>query len=841
MKTKQNHQTRGALALSVTQFMKPCAAIFHALLIGIALWFTASARAEQSAEPPLLERAKDSAEQPPGRTGSRTTVLVRLPAEPGWQDMAFLAAIPAATVINHGAPSLVALEAGGTLTPEIQDYLRRYRPDEVVLLGNAADSLVIAGHTCGVLKAGGADEAACVLSKRFWRASATAVVCPEGDYEAALVAAPLAARLRAPLLFAGGQGLSPLASKELRRLTARELIVVGKLAGGTQSLKQVTAQVTELATARDVMVWARNRKLTVAYVAALNPLDRNKTVVKKLSLAGALLAAGRDGLVAPLSYDVRWKVPFNGEEMHGKRPAGVPRSRGTPKTGRIVFGGREYSFILTGSGKPVDRDLKIHIDRDGDGKYNASGEGPFVTGDTVELDGKRHAITLGTENGVGKADVRLTWPTAEQLAKDLRRYYEALGALPEYLCLVGFPDAVPQAIFGKGESGTEQASDLPYANADDDPLAEICVSRVIAENASFATLYASRALTYHSLLDPEWQDRACQACWENTSGKRFENVGFDAAYRHTKENLKWLVPPAQGKQGEQSQTFDQDSPLAHCAALTHENHSWWHELGETFDWNAAVLLAPVVVESGGCLTAALDREADFHSVVARLLRNGAVSFSGNSREGIAECELQRQEFWNGVLAGQTLGQAHRRSMNSAQVTILDKKEDAGGGYQYQLRIRTQFGDPALAMHLPGRPRSAPARCVVSGDTLTVHAPAEWWPVKMHLPADWKKWADKDLYVLRGAGTYARRTWCGEEYDKEEVYVTAEFTTRRRVARIEQVQKPPAPLGWNGSYYVDEHADGSRTYRWSVRLADFDQIKGAIINAVERLDYRITYQ
>jgi len=521
--------------------------------------------------------------------------------------------------------------------------------------------------------------------------------------------------------------------------------------------------------------------------------------------------------------------------MRGKPPTGVPQSKGTPKTGRIVFGGREHAFILTGERAP-----RVSIDLNGDGIFTAPGEGPFVTGDTVELDGKRHAITLGAENGAGKADLRLTWPTAEQLAADLRSDYDALGALPEYLCLVGFPDAVPQAIFGKGESGTEQTSDLPYANADNDPFAEICVARVIAENASFATLYASRALTYNSLLDPQWQDRACQACWENTSGKRFENVGFNAAYRHTKENLKWLVPPVQGKKGEKAQTFDQDSPLAHCAALTHENHSWWHELGETFDWNAGVLLAPVVVESGGCLTAALDREADCHSVVARLLRNGAVSFSGNSREGIAECELQRHEFWNGVLSGETVGQAHRRSMNSAMVTILDKKEGAGGGYQYQLRIRTLFGDPALVMHLPGRPSSAPARCVASDDTLTVHAPQEWWPVKMHVPADWKKWAGKDLYVLRGAGTYARRSWCSEEYDREEIFVTAELTTRRRVAKIEQLQRPSAPLGWNGSYYTDEHADGSRTYRWSVRLADFDQVKGAIINAVERLDYRISH-
>ena len=112
---------------------------------------------------------------------------------------------------------------------------------------------------------------------------------------------------------------------------------------------------------------------------------------------------------------------------------------------------------------------------------------------------------------------------------------------------------------------------------------------------------------------------------------------------------------------------------------------------------------------------------------------------------------------------------------------------------------------------------------------------------MHVPADWKKWADKDLYVLRGAGTYRAARGAGEQYDKEEIYLTAEFTTRRRVAKIEQVQEPPAPLGWNGSYYADEHADGSRTYRWSVRLADFDQVKGTMVNAVERIEYRITYQ
>ncbi|MCY3017680.1 MAG: hypothetical protein NTW87_01435 [Planctomycetota bacterium] len=238
----------------------------------------------------------------PGPTGTRTTLLVALPTEPSWQDMAFLAAVPAATVVNSGAPSLIALDASGALSPEIQDYARRYRPDTVFLLGGAAEGVVVAGRTCSVLKAGSADEAACTLSAKFWRACALAVICQDDDYEAGLVAAPLAARLRAPLLFAGAQGLSQPAAKELRRLQARELIVVGKLAGALQSLKQVTEQVAELAGARDVMSWVRKRGLSVAYLAALNPLDRSKTVIKKLSLSGALLAAGRDGLVAPLPY-----------------------------------------------------------------------------------------------------------------------------------------------------------------------------------------------------------------------------------------------------------------------------------------------------------------------------------------------------------------------------------------------------------------------------------------------------------------------------------------------------------------------------------------------------------
>ncbi|MEI6605418.1 MAG: hypothetical protein WCP35_08920 [Verrucomicrobiota bacterium] len=828
-----------------------------------------------------------AAEAPAAPAAKRTTLLVALPSEPGWQDMAFLAAVPVACHSNNGTPSLVALDASGKLSPEIEDYLRRYRPDAVFRLGEVTDGLVIGGRPCIGIKAGSANDAACRMSVIFWRESAKVVICAEDDYAAGLLAAPLAARLHAPLLFTGTRGISQQTTEVLRRLQARELIAVGIPAAALPSLQQAAPQVTSLTGAAEVMTWVRQRGLKVTYLAALNPLDRNHSVIRKVSLAGALLAAGRDGLVAPLAYQVQWKIPFSGSEMTGEIPTGLPPSEAKPKSGILAVGGPQHAFILTGA--PGNRGQRVNIDVDGDGKCTGPGDGPYVTGDTVELDGKRYVITLGTANGAGKADVRLSWPSADQLVADLRGYYRALGAPantagsgdaemkqegaagrlptprgpgrlpgapvqttqsakaavlgapPEHLCLIGFPDALPQAIIGHGGVVEEQTSDLPFSNADDDRFAEIGVARVVAESVSFATLYASRVLTYASLLNPEWQDRACQARWESTYGKLFENVGFDASFRHTEENLRWLEPAGEGKKGKRAQTFEQDSPAAHCAMLTHTDHSWWHELGHTFGWDAEVLLAPVVVESGGCLTAALDREADDHSVVARLFRKGAVSFAGNSREGCAPQELQRLEFWNGVLSGQTIGLAHRRSINSALVTILDHHENAGGAYTYQLHIRTQFGDPAFAPRLPGPPRSAPAHTTVAGDVVTVHAPAQWWPIKMVVPEDWKQWTGKDLFVLRGAGTYALRQWCAQQYDREETYMTAEFTTRRHVTKIEQLQSPPAPLGWRGSYQQDEHADGSRTYRWAVRLADFDPFKGTITNAVEKLEYRMVYE
>ncbi len=769
-------------------------------------------------------------------SGPHTTILVPLSASPTWKDMVFLAAVPAATVANDGAPSVIALDASLQIGPEIQDYARRYRPDRVVLVADGHADVVLGARKARTILAKSAEEAALALSSAYWKTSRMAVVCSEDDYASALVAAPLASLLRSPLLFSRRQGVSDATVEELARLDVREVIAVGL----DQSLVRSRAwKLTTLRNALDVAAWMRSRGLAVRYLAAVNPEDRSRTVIRKLSLAGALLAAGRGGLVVPLTYDVRWKRAARSFALDGAVPDGVPRSVAPAKSGTIVLDRETYPYVLTG--EPEERNLRLSLDANRDGLFGQVGEGPFASGDTVQLGGKTYAISLGTRTSFGKTDVHLTWPTAEQLCSDLRRFYRALGAPPESLCLVGFPDAIPQAIIGHGAVVEEQASDLPYANADEDPFAEIGVGRVIAENVSLATLYASRVLTYRDLLSPEWQDRACQAEWETTYKGLFENVGFDASYVHTEEDLAWVDPPADGSPGVRAQSFSQHSPLANCAVMSHASHSWWRGLGSTFSWDATVLMAPAVVESGGCGTACIDREPDYRSVVARLFRQGAVAFRGATREIPAEAEPGRQEFWNGVLAGAPIGQAHRRAVNSTILAVLDLKEGPDGIYRYSLHIHSLFGDPAFVMHLPAKPRSRPAHVAVAGHTISVHAPQQWWPVKFTPPSDWKEWADKDLYVIRGAGAYALSDWCGQGYNLEQMYVTAELTSRRRVTSVEQVQTPPAPLGWRGTWYCDPNPDGSYTYRWAVRLIDFDQTTGKVKSSVDRLDYEVSFE
>ncbi|MDP6544614.1 MAG: C25 family cysteine peptidase [Phycisphaerae bacterium] len=758
----------------------------------------------------------------PAKAPGRVVIFVPVPDKVGWGEMAYLAAVPAGIVATGGQPAVVALPGDGAIGAEVSDYLRRYKPKLT--------------HT---VSAKSADTAAVELSRTFWKSSPVVVLCGQDDYASGLLASSLAGRLGMPLLFCGRNGVSAATVREMSRLGAARVIVVGKAKFNSRSVK-----VTHLTDTRSALAWMRKNGHKITYIAVVNPTDRTDTVIKKLSLAGPLLAAVRGGVAIPLEYKSRWKTPFTGKPLKGDPPKGITvnkRSKNKndlPRIGEIKLDGREYGFVAT------TRPYRLYVDLNGDGAFDAKGEGPLKTGEFVTLGGKSYAVTLGSGSGVGRADVRLTWPTAQKVCDDLKVFYQAVGSPPEHLCIVGFPDAFPQAVIQRDPSARfgDVLTDYPYANTDTDPFAEIAIARLIGENASLATLYASRAVTYGQLLDESWQGELGQARWENSYWPLFENYGFKKQFHHDVDDLKWLVKPAGKVRGKRARELVQSSPLASVAAITHIAHSNWKALGQTYTWNSTVLLAPALVESGGCLTATMDRDAAYRTVIARFLRNGAVGFVGNGRPGIGPQEHLRMAFWNGVLGGDTIGQAHRMSQNSMCLEVMDRGQmTRGGGLRYSLNIRTLFGDPAFRMRVPAPAKAAPARVVAKGDTVAVHGPGAWWPVVIRVPEDWKKWTGKKLYVCRGAGVYVSRNWCGGGYGIERHCVNAEIRTSRKIKSIKQIQSPPAPLGWNEKYWTDEHADGTRTYRWRVRLLDFNQTTGKITNKIDRVDYRIEWE
>jgi hypothetical protein len=759
--------------------------------------------------------------------------------------MAYLAAVPAASRRSAGRPSVIALPVSGEIAPEVADYLKRYKPTEAMALGLALGASPPEGVKWTAVGATSADAAARELATRFWESSTRVVACGEDDYGSGLLASSLAALLDCPLIYCGERRLSRETIAALKKLGVRTVLTIGDVPRRAFGRRR---RVVPLAGIGEVIEWAAANEVPCDYFALANPFDRRGTLKTRLSLIAPLLSAARKGLVIPLEYESHWMKEVRALVVTGDASRGVAEGIEPPLSGSATFGQSKVNFVLVKSkgsregptsGGPLYR---IHLDLDSDGRFDGAGEGPFWSTDAVTVGAKSYTV-IAAVRGEGKkqkVSLQTCHPTPEEIDRRLRALWSRRGGPPTYLCIVGHPDAVPFWLCLDGPtSETFVASDVPWANADADPFFEIAVGRIIAEDARAATLHASRIVTYPSLIDDRWAGSVGFARWEDSLGPQFANAGFLTQYHHSKHDR----PSSKDDKGRTKYegSFDQRSPLRNVAALVHGAHSWYMGLGETYTVGSDVLLSPCIVESAGCGTTALHFDKKFISVVARLFRNGAVAFSGNSVPSPAPHQELRYAFWNSVLGGNSTGVAHRHALNCKMLTVLEADQLERGGVDRRTMImRHLYGDPAFTLQLPHERRVRAAAAETKGDTVTLLGPGAWYTVQIRVPEDWKDWNEKLLYVTRAPGVYARAEWCGEKYDTEEVFADASFTTLRQVRAIEQIQEFPDPLGWSGRYFEDVNADGTRTYRWRVRMADFVQTTGFTRGTVDRVEFRVRY-
>ena len=89
--------------------------------------------------------------------------------------------------------------------------------------------------------------------------------------------------------------------------------------------------------------------------------------------------------------------------------------------------------------------------------------------------------------------------------------------------------------------------------------------------------------------------------------------------------------------------------------------------------------------------------------------------------------------------------------------------------------------------------------------------AEWSRVEHYAPPDWKHDASPTIYSWRGTGVGVERSWDAPNRRNHEVLVcTAEVRTERAVTGLVSLDQPAAPTEWDGRYFADEHANGTRS-------------------------------
>ena len=95
----------------------------------------------------------------------------------------------------------------------------------------------------------------------------------------------------------------------------------------------------------------------------------------------------------------------------------------------------------------------------------------------------------------------------------------------------------------------------------------------------------------------------------------------------------------------------------------------------------------------------------------------------------------------------------------------------------------------------------------------------------------------DLFMYTAPGVIPRTYWAGS-YDREDMYFGVQLPLEEAPISVNEIGDYPSPLGWGGQAHIDEHADGSVSVMWRVRLLDYNQVTGEITAEQSEFVYEV---
>ncbi len=614
---------------------------------------------------------------------NRTVLLV--PVE---EEETYLSAIPAAAMLNGGTPVVLRYNRK-KVHPSLLRFLQEYRPN-----------IITVGPKLPWIRSTQVSR----VSELYRRPS---IVIFAGSVESGVVAAPIATRMNAPLVFS---------ADEVRTLSPQRVYVTGEASfPGAVPLPTTPGK----------------------YIAVCNVKGKDRSF-----LFAAALAAAHGGSVLALDEEIRIETATL--RTTSRQPPGLPPSKESSylvgslfdrkvalpihSRRKVELGNRQWDLTDTFYGDP-----SIDLNQ------NESFEDPnelFLFGSTVELEGRRWNITARFRSFADPSNeedqkLDLISPPAEDLQAKIRAYYGKTP--PEYIVLVGTSREIPfdyrrseYYYTVQGWTSATLASDSLYANADEDPYLEIAVGRFPIQDAETGSAMIATTLSYRDL-----RTQARPLTINPGFPKLDEKTGWPTVLPEAESSLRAVEKEfaaagyeTEGLYREEATLKKTRERIAKSNFLFYENHSGaetWSFGEETLvpNWTGRIFYDPLpgwgelpplqgapIVFCGGCLSGGIDLAQN--TFPNGFLMRGAAAYIGNTRfalSGPGGYPLRRMV--NALLYEKaTLGEALRKGKNHAlyvaqngftKESPYSSREELIEGFH----TLTLFGDPALPVGLKG--------------------------------------------------------------------------------------------------------------------------------------------